>query len=137
MSRRIERLASSIKRELAEIIQRELDDPRLAGLPSITRVNVADDLSFADVFVTVMGTPGQQTAALEALRHSAGMMRGRLTRDLYLRQAPILKFHIDEQLKKELEVLELLEQVTRENAELDRQRSAAAGAAQPPDEDHP
>jgi ribosome-binding factor A len=136
MSRRIERLASSIKRELAEIIQRELDDPRLTGLPSITRVSVADDLSLADVYVTVMGTPGQQSAALDALRNSAGMMRGRLTKDLYIRQAPILKFHIDEQLKKELEVLELLEQVTRENAELDRRRSAA-GEVQPPPEDQP
>jgi len=136
MSRRIERLASSIKRELAEIIQRELDDPRLTGLPSITRVSVADDLSLADVYVTVMGTPGQQSAALDALRNSAGMMRGRLTKDLYIRQAPILKFHIDEQLKKELEVLELLEQVTRENAELDRRRNAA-GEVQPPPEDQP
>jgi ribosome-binding factor A len=136
MSRRIERLASSIKRELAEIIQRELDDPRLTGLPSITRVSVADDLSLADVYVTVMGTPGQQSAALDALRNSAGMMRGRLTKDLYIRQTPILKFHIDEQLKKELEVLELLEQVTRENAELDRRRNAA-GEVQPPPEDQP
>ncbi len=55
------------------IILRELNDPRLTGMPSITRVKVSPDLSVADVYVTVMGTEGQQTAALNALRHSAGL----------------------------------------------------------------
>jgi ribosome-binding factor A len=72
-------LGSTIQRELAMIILRELNDPRLTGLPSITRVKVSGDLSIADVYVTVMGTEGQQTAALNALRHSAGLMRTRLT----------------------------------------------------------
>jgi len=62
------------------IIMRELDDPRLTGLPSITRVKVSEDLSTADVFVTVMGTTGKQAAALIALKHSAGMMRSRWRR---------------------------------------------------------
>jgi ribosome-binding factor A len=124
MSRRTERLASTIQQELGMMILRELSDPRLVGMPSITRVKVSEDLSIADVYVTVMGTPGQQTAALNALRHSAGLMRTRLTKDLSLRQAPFLKFHIDEQLKKELEVLELLDKVAKENAELDKKRAA-------------
>jgi ribosome-binding factor A len=88
MSRRTERLASVIQQELAMIILRELNDPRLTGLPTITRVKVSDDLSIADVFVTVMGTAGQQTAALNALKHSAGMMRTRLTDSLSLRTSP-------------------------------------------------
>src|SRR5688500_3764947 len=93
MSRRTEMLGSTIQKELAAIIMRELSDPRLVGLPSITRVKVSPDLSIADVFVTIMGTPGQQTAALNALRHSAGMMRTKLTKMLSLRQSPYLKFH--------------------------------------------
>src|SRR5438067_774368 len=108
VSRRTEMLASTIQKELASIIMRELNDPRLVGMPSITRVKVSPDLSIADVYVTVMGTPGQQTAALNALRHSAGMMRTRLTKALTLRQAPYVKFHMDENLKKEIEVLDLL-----------------------------
>src|SRR5438874_12669891 len=111
MSRRTEMLGSTIQRELAEMILRDLQDPRITGLPSITRVKVSTDLSIADVYITVMGTEGQQTAALNALKHSAGMMRAKLTKDLSLRQAPFLKFHLDEDLKNELAVLELLEQV--------------------------
>src|SRR5581483_6150625 len=128
MSRRTERVASTIQQELALIIMRELNDPRLTGMPSITRVKVSPDLSIADVFVTIMGTPGQQTAALNALRHSAGLMRVKLTKALTLRVAPYLKFHIDEELKKELAMMDLLDQVARENAEIDRRRAEQANA---------
>src|SRR4029079_6775749 len=123
MSRRTERLASTIQQELAQIIMRELNDPRLTGMPSITRVKVSPDLSIADVYMTIMGSEGQQTAALNALRHSAGLMRTKLTKHLTLRAAPYLKFHIDENLKKELTVLELIDKAAKENAELDRQRA--------------
>ena len=108
------------------MILRELNDPRLVGMPSITRVVVAEDLSIADVFVTVMGTPGQQTAALNALKHSAGMMRTKLTKALSIRVTPFLRFQLDEDLKKELEMMELLDKVARENAELDRKRAEKA-----------
>ncbi len=125
MSRRTERVGSTIQQELAQIIMRELNDPRLTGMPSITRVKVSPDLSIADVYITVMGTPGQQNAALNALRHSAGLMRTKLTGQLTLRQAPYLKFHIDENLKKELEVLDLLRKAREENEELERKRAEA------------
>ncbi len=129
MSRRTERVASTIQKELAQIIQRELNDPRLIGMPSITRVKISPDLSVADVFVTIMGTEGQQTAALNALRHSAGMMRSKLTKMLSMRQSPFIKFHIDENLKREIAVLDLLRKVKEEDAERAQQ--------QPPDEDTP
>jgi len=126
MSRRTERLASVIRKELAGIIQHELTDARLSGLPSITHVKVSEDLSIADVYFTVMGTPGHKTACLNALRHSSGLMRTRLTRSLSLRITPFIKFHLDEDLKKELEMMDLLRKVAEENAELDRQRSQKA-----------
>jgi ribosome-binding factor A len=130
MSRRTERVSSTIHQELAMIMQRELSDPRLTGLPSITRVKVSDDLSVADVYITVMGTPGQQNAALNALKHSAGMLRTLLTKQMTLRAAPFLKFHIDEDLKKELELQELLRKVAEENAEIDRKRALEQGAGE-------
>ena len=127
-------LASTIQKELATMMMRDLNDPRLPSIVSITRVKVSADLSIADVYVTIMGTPGQQSAGLNALKHSAGLMRTKLTKQLTLRQAPFLKFHIDEGLKKELAVLDLLDQVARENAEIDRKRAEAeAGGATPGD----
>ncbi len=107
-------LGSTIQRELATMILRDLSDPRLTGFPSITRVRVSPDLSIADVYVTIMGTEAQQNTGLNALRHSAGLMRTKLTSALTLRVAPFLKFHIDEQLKKELAVLQALQKAREE-----------------------
>jgi len=117
-------LGSTIQKELAVMILRDLQDPRLVGLPTITRVKVTDDLSIADVYVTVMGTEGQQTAALNALKHSAGLMRTRLTKALSIRVTPYLKFHIDESLKKELAVLDAIRKAREED---DARAAAAAG----------
>jgi ribosome-binding factor A len=138
MSRRTERLSSVIRHELAEMILHDLDDPRLTGMPTITRVKVSEDLSMADVYVTSMGTPGQQSAALNALKHSGGIMRMRLTKALSTRIVPFLRFHADEQLRKELDMLSLLDRVHKENEELDRKRAEAAGEHVPaPDEQTP
>lgn len=108
-------IGSTLQQELMSIIMRELNDPRIAGLPSITRVKVSEDLSNADIYVTIMGTPGKQTAALNALKHSAGMMRQKLQKTLPMRTIPYLKFHIDEQLKKEIDVLKLIDQANEED----------------------
>jgi len=124
-------LASIIRAEVAQMILRDLNDPRLTGLPTVTRVKVTDDLAAADVFVTIMGTPGQQTAALNALKHAAGLMRTRLNESLSLRVPPFLRFHFDEELKKEIAMQELLLKVARENAELDRRRAQAAAKDSP------
>ena len=123
MSRRTERVGSTIQQELAQIIMRELSDPRLTGMPSITRVKVSPDLSIADVYVTIMGTPGQQSAALNALKHSAGLMRTKLTKAMTLRVAPFLKFHLDESAKKEIEVLDLLRRVAEERQESEQRQT--------------
>ena len=121
MPRRTERLNSTIRQELAMIIMREVDDPRIKMVPGITRVETADDLSVADVYVSIMGTPGQQTAALNALKHSAGMLRTRLAKMLTIRQMPFLRFQIDEGQRKEIEMLELLHKL-----EVERQEKEAA-----------
>ena len=122
-------LGSTIQREIAGMILRDLDDPRLPTIVSVTRVKVSDDLEYADIFVSVMGTPGQQTAALNALKHAAGAMRTKLTKSLSIRVAPFLRFQFDEQLKKEMAVLELLEQVRKENEEAERRRAESGEPA--------
>jgi ribosome-binding factor A len=125
-------LGSTIQQELALMILRDLNDPRLPAerLPSITRVKVSPDLSIADVYITIMGTPGQQSAGLNALRHSAGLMRTKLTKALTLRVTPYIKFHLDEDLKKELALMDALQKAHDESAELDRKR-AADGTSEP------
>ena len=122
-------MASTIQQELAQIILRELNDPRLTGMPSITRVKVSPDLSMADVYMTVMGTQGQQTAAPQRPAPLRRPDAHQTDARPQLRQCAVLKFHLDEDLKKELELLEVLRKVSEENAELDR-NAAARGKEQ-------
>lgn len=128
MSRRTEMIGSTLQKELMQLIMRDLHDPRLGGLPSITRVEVSTDLSQADVFVTIMGTEGKQTLALNALKHSAGLMRQKLQKTLPMRTVPFLKFHIDDKLKKEIAVLELIEKARQEE---DQRKAEREGLTTP------
>ena|SRR5688500_3641029 len=115
MSRRTEKIGSAIRQEVSRVIMRELNDPRLDGLlPSVNRVKVAEDLSTADVYMVFMGTEGKQTAGLTALRSAAGMLRTRVAKSLSTRTVPLLRFHIDEAYRKEMQVLDLIRKAEQE-----------------------
>jgi ribosome-binding factor A len=121
-------VGSTLQQELMSIIMRELNDPRIEGFPSITRVKVAEDLSTADVYVTIMGTEGKQNLTLNALKHSAGMMREKLRKTLPMRTIPFLKFQFDEALKKEIQVLDLIDKAVREEDALKSQSAPESDA---------
>ncbi|MEM8875728.1 MAG: 30S ribosome-binding factor RbfA [Planctomycetota bacterium] len=125
-NRRPEKLASYIREEVAGMIQRGLDDPRLEGvLVSVTRAKVSPDLAYADVYVSLLGADTRHTAAIEALKAAAGKFRGELGRGMRTRSVPVLRFQIDEQLKKEMQVLDLLRQAEREREERDQTESSS------------
>jgi ribosome-binding factor A len=106
-----------IKRDLAEILQREMRDPRLA-LVSVTDVDVARDFTIAKVFISVIGTPQEKADALKALQGAAGFLRGQLGRMLDLRTVPTLVFRYDTGIERGVRMFELLreeEQALAEN----------------------
>ena len=98
------------REELAELM-RSLRDPRLAEMMSITRVDVSPDLENADVYVSVMGEPLQQTESIAALEHAAPFLRHELKPRLSIRKVPHLKFHLDRTIEDAARVLDLMKQV--------------------------
>lgn len=113
------------------MILRDLSDPRIKLAPSITRVEVTQDLGYADIFVTIMGTPGEQTAALNALKHSAGMMRQKLGKAIEIRTIPFLRFQMDTGQQKEIEMLELLHKLEVERQEEAKRKGLAVEGSEP------
>ncbi len=99
MSRRTERVQSLIRHELGEIILQEVKDPRVAGLVSITAVEVSPDLRLARVFVSVYGPEENEAAALTALQSAKAFLRRELGSRLSLRYAPELDLRIDHSLE--------------------------------------
>src|SRR5215470_17798554 len=93
-SGRMARLAAAIRAEVADLVAREVKDPRVhgAGLLSVTRVDLSPDLRSARVFVSFTGETEAATAAVAALGRAVGYIRGEVARRLSLRRAPELRF---------------------------------------------
>jgi ribosome-binding factor A len=89
--RRPERLAETLREEIAEVVGFELDDPRVE-MVTVTEVRVADDLRDAKVYVLVDGTEDEIKSALRALQHAATFVRQQVAMNLSLRFAPHLHF---------------------------------------------
>ena len=96
------RVADQIQRNLAQLIQTQLADPRL-GMVNINAVEVARDYSVAKVYVTIIGASNdndaeskrQSSEAVEALNHAANHLRSLLAKSLNARTTPRLLFLLD------------------------------------------
>jgi len=113
---RKERLEELLKREISDIILREVKDPRI-GFVTVTDAEVTRDLCFAKVFVSVLGTEEQQAAALKGLNSATRFIRGEFGQRIKLRQVPEISFRFDKAIQHGARIHELLEQVKRQEAE--------------------
>ena len=91
--KRSERVAGSLRRELARLIQMEVKDPEV-GFVSLSDVEVSRDLAHAKVFVTVFESE-KAASSLKALKRAAGYLRRRLGQEMRIRSVPELHFFHD------------------------------------------
>ena len=105
---RPERVAERIKREVAEILENDLNDPRVSGFLSVTDVEVTPDLSFAKIYVSVMAPGPEGERVLAALAHAAPFVRRQLAPRLKLREMPEIRFMRDDSMERGARVEELL-----------------------------
>jgi len=108
------RVGHLLREEISRIIERELKDPRVDGLITITGVDVTADLRHARVFVSVYGSDDEVRQTLETLDRAAGFIRAELGKVVRLRYLPELEFKRDESIARGARIFELLEQVKRE-----------------------
>lgn len=121
MSRRTDRVSNLLRQELSTLIQRELRDPRLGGMVTVTAVETAQDLQTARVFISTLGGREEREAAVKALSKAAGFLRRALRDRVDLRPIPELRFQADSSIEEGARVSGLLDQVAAE-------RSAASEA---------
>lgn len=108
MSRRTQRVADVLRGELADLLLRQVHDPRIK-LVSVTDVDVSPDLRRALVKVSVLGSDEERAGAVEALQHARGFLRRELARRLRLRVTPELVFELDRGAEHSQKIAELLE----------------------------
>ena len=124
MSLRLERVRELLKRELGEIIRRELPISE-AGLITVNEVGVAPDLKSATVFVGVIGTPEQRKRAANLLEKESKRFQSLVGRAVVLKYTPHLKFIIDEAIERGNRVLEILEEIEKTVPPSDATKSIA------------
>ena len=95
---RPEKVAHLMRREVADILETRLRDPRLGRTVTVTDVEVTHDLSYARIYVTVLGNEAERKSSLEALGHAAGFVRREIGQRLELREVPEIKFLFDDSL---------------------------------------
>lgn len=124
MSQRTQRLGDQIQRDLSVMIRQELKDPRL-GMVTISSVKVSPDMSYADVYVTVLGATLDEKpdSSLDVLNAAAGFLRGELGRGLKTRITPRIRFHFDEVTARGNRMAALITTAVNE----DRERASARG----------
>jgi ribosome-binding factor A len=108
MTRRIDRINGLLRQEISYLLARELKDPRLSGLVSITQVETSVDLRHARVFVSVLGSREEKEAALRGLTSASGFLRRELRERLSLKYIPELKFVLDESIERAAQVLRIM-----------------------------
>ena len=104
------RLSDQIQKDLAEMIQRELRDPRL-GLVTLQSVALTPDYAHAKVYFTVIGAPAEQAAA--GLNAAAGHLHNLLFRRLRIHTVPRLHFVHDASVERAFELDQLIERANR------------------------
>jgi len=115
MTYRIERVNNLIRREISELLQREVKDPRLGNFVAVTRVSASPDLRYAKIFVSSISSPEQKEETLSGLASASGFFRNELARRMKLRRTPELSFHWDDSIEQGVHLLELIEQVNTDS----------------------
>ena len=114
---RLARVSEVIREVAAETILFQIRDPRVRHT-TVTRVETAGDLQHAKVYVSIMGSEAQQAKGVVALQNAAGFIQSKLAKRLATRFLPTLSFHLDEGIKKSIEVARILMEEKRRNGEL-------------------
>jgi ribosome-binding factor A len=112
---RLARVAEVVREVASETILFELRDPRVKNV-TVTRAEVSADLQHAKVYVSIMGTPKEQDLCMHGLRHAAGFVQSQLAGRLKTRFTPVIKFILDEGVKKSIEVTRLINEALSQSA---------------------
>jgi ribosome-binding factor A len=110
---RLEKVNAELQREISEIIQYDLKDPRL-GFITITNVEVTPDIRYARVYYSVLGSVQEEAKAEQGLTSSAGYVRRLIGQKMKMRYTPELIFKIDKSAEYSVNVFKQLEEIKNE-----------------------
>jgi ribosome-binding factor A len=112
---RLARVSEVIREVASQTILFELRDPRIKNV-TVTRAEVSGDLQHAKVYVSIMGTAGEEKLCMHGLRHAAGYLQSKLADRLQTRFTPVIQFVLDHGVKNSIEVTRLINEALAQSA---------------------
>ncbi len=119
MAHRIERVNSVIRQEICQLLQSQVNDPRLGSFITVTAVSTSPDLKYARVFVSRIGSEEEKQETLNALVSASGFFRRELAKHLKLRYIPVLTFQWDDSIERGDHLLQLIDEIAPEKNHLE------------------
>ena len=119
------RINDEVQKALAAIV-REVKDPRISPLTSITGTEVAPDLKTCKVFVSVYGNDEAREKTMEGLHSASRFIRGELARKVNLRNTPELTFAMDDSIAYGVAMSHRIDEVTAKDREAELARGESA-----------
>ena len=112
--RRTDRLNSLLKEVISETIREDVRNPHVNELVTVTRVDITNDLHYAKVYISVIGTEEQKAETITALQSAAGFIAVNSSKKVVMRYFPSLTFKLDEGVDKHMRINELLNEISDE-----------------------
>jgi ribosome-binding factor A len=113
-SKRTDRLNSLLREVISEVLQREVKNPDIHPMTSVSRVDITKDLRHAKVYVSILASDAQRAATLAALQRAAGFIAIRSSKKMVIRFFPELRFLLDDTVDKQMEIDSLIAKIQRE-----------------------
>jgi ribosome-binding factor A len=122
-TRRQEKVARVVKEVVSDAIAHRLNDPRIEGFVSVTRVELTPDLRGANVYVSIFGSDqAGQHKTFAAITHARSRIQALLAGRIQSKFCPVLRFYTDEKFKKTLETMELIDKAVKELEQRDLEK---------------
>lgn len=113
MFSRGERIRKALIKEISDIIQRQVKDPRISGIVSVTDIDLSADYGHAKVFVSIYGTDEQKENTMEAIEDSTPFVRKEVGRRIRLRHVPEIEFKRDDSLERGSRITSLIDKISK------------------------
>ena len=111
---RTDRLNSLLKDVILEVIKKNVRNPKVNELTTVTNVDITRDLHYAKVYISTIGTDKEKRETIKALQSGAGFIAIHASKKITIRHFPSLTFYIDETIEKQMHIQNVIKKIQDE-----------------------
>lgn len=115
--KRINRISEEIKKVVSGLLSREIKDPRISPMTSVVKVDVTSDLSYANIYISVLGTEEEKENTIKGLQSAKGFIRREIGNRIDLRFVPEPIFHLDQSIEQSIYISNIIDKLNKEDRE--------------------